>query len=64
MLGILAAGKTITPEVYASMLRKEERAKKGKRKVTSTTTSADNAGSPPPITSKPAKRARKTGPKT
>ena len=53
-----------TAEFYASMVRKEERAKKGKRKVSSTTTSTDDAGSPPPITSKPAKRVRKTGPKT
>ena len=52
-----------TPEFYASMLRKEERAKKGKRKVTATTTSANNAG-PPSLASKPAKRAGKTGQKT
>ena len=55
-----------TPEFYACMVRKEERAKKGKRKVSSTTTNADDAGSHPPLTSKPpaAKRARKTGPRT
>ena len=49
--------------LYAKEFRKEERAKKGKRKVTATTTSADDAG-PPPLPSKPAKRAGKTGPKT
>ena len=52
-----------TPEFYAKEFRKEERAKKGKRKVTATTTSADDAG-PPPLPSKHAKRAGKTGPKT
>ena len=38
-----------TPDFYASMLRKGERAKKGKRKVTSTTTSADDGCSPSPL---------------
>ena len=49
--------------LYAKEFRKEERAKKGKRKVTATTTSANNAG-PPSLASKPAKRAGKTGQKT
>ena len=56
-------------EFYDWFARCKERAEKGKRKVSSTTTSGSadtDTGSPPTLVSKPpaAKRARKTGPRT
>ena len=56
-----------TPEFYASMLRNSGRRREPRRQkegnLHCTTTIADDAG-PPPLASKPAKRAGKTGPKT